>query len=118
LPELATALRHVFIVSGVQLLAKATSFHVAPDDIKIVLVSFVLFITDMNNCCLVISAPGKTGSSIKKRPIKKAAIHGRLSDTLYELPAYPGHFPASLETSLHFRCWQLKVFPYARPCLP
>jgi hypothetical protein len=65
LPELATALRHVFIVSGVQLLAKATSFHVTPGDItKIVLARFVLFITGMNNCCPVISAPGKTGRAL------------------------------------------------------
>jgi hypothetical protein len=102
LPELATALRHVFIVSGVQLLAKATSFHVAPGDIiKTALVSFVLFITDMNNCCLFISAPGKTGSSIKITTNKKGGHSWpplgytlRITCIPGTLPCIPGNIPA------------------------
>jgi len=102
LPELATALRHVFIVSGVQLLAKATSFHVAPGDIiKIVLVSFVLFNTDMNNCCLVVSAPGKTGSSIKITTNKKGG------HSWPPLRIHSTNYLHARDTSLH---------PWRHPC--
>src|SRR3989344_110185 len=48
-------------------------------------------------------ADGKCGpnrSGVINVHKKKAAVHGRLLDTIYRLPTHPGRFPASLETSL------------------